>query len=242
MYDSEAEFQSAIDASPNDDSLRLRFADWLERREGPRAIAVRTRVEQIRNVKQKLARLAKIERSRNPFTLHRRKYALRSPLRSAVVRSIEQELQCTLPEDYVDFLVRVAESGPGPAHRLIGLRESIKHCQRKPFPLDKEVQLPVDGDDIGYDLPIDAIYSGCIMLASHGCGSETHLVILGKEKGNVWEFWGAGDRLWHNYGKSFLTWYEGWLDKELEQAEWNYEQERALSIGAGSKPWWKVWQ
>jgi uncharacterized protein (TIGR02996 family) len=203
----------ALDANPEDNSLRLVFADWLEERGDPRAAGLRDRVEQIKRIREKFARLKAADTRLSYWASHSHRYQLQPPLSPATVRALEGRFGVRFPDDYFDFLVRIAEAGAGPSYGIEPVRKVCHEGVREAFPFEEETADP----DSGHDLPDDA--AGFMLLAQHGCGSDAYLVISGKEAGKVWEFWGAADCLWHPTGLGFLQWYEAWLDEGLRLAQ-----------------------
>jgi len=208
----ETAFWATIDADPDNDAIRLIFADWLEERGDPRAAGVRNRCEQIRRIKEKFPRLKNADGHFSYWGAHRHRYQLQPPLPAATLRALEAHYGVRLPDDYFDFVVRIGEAGAGPSYGIESVRKVCYDGMAKPFPFDGTA-----GPDAAYDLQEDA--AGCIRLAQHGCGSDAYLVISGSEAGKVWEFWGAADCLWHPTGMTFLAWYERWLDEGLSSAE-----------------------
>ncbi len=208
----EVAFWKAIDADPDDDTVRLIFADWLEERGDLRADAIRRRCEQIRRIKEKFPLLRSADTRFSYWAAHSHRYQLLPPLPAATLRALEAQYGVRFPDDYFDFVVRIAEAGAGPSYGIKSVRKVCHEGMATPFPFDG----PADPDS-AYDLPADA--EGYILLAEHGCASDAYLVISGSEAGKVWEFWGGGDCLWHPTGMAFLAWYESWLDEGLRLAE-----------------------
>ncbi|WP_420595587.1 GNAT family N-acetyltransferase [Deinococcus sp.] len=68
--------------------------------------------------------------------------------------------------------------------------------------------------------------SGCIQVGDGGCGHETLLVLIGNERGNMWQDSRVSDAgivpLKDSGGKAritFLQWYEDWLDRSIREAQ-----------------------
>ena len=68
--------------------------------------------------------------------------------------------------------------------------------------------------------------SGCIQVSDGGCGHETLLVLIGNERGNMWQDSRVSDAgivpLKDSGGKAritFLQWYEDWLDRSIREAQ-----------------------
>jgi uncharacterized protein (TIGR02996 family) len=225
MLTGEAAFGQAIEANPDDEGLRLIFADWLEEQGDPRADIIRTRCDQIRRIKVKLPRLKNGDTSLKSFAAHRHRYRVLPPLPVATVRALEHQFGVRLPDDYFEFLVRVGEGGAGPSYGLFPFRLACHRVMAQPFPFEGTVtpeegyELPEDTDSVCVRWPeggfSSGCYRGCLVVADHGCCSVSHLVLAGQERGRVWDYWGGGDGLWHRTGLSFLIWYESWLDQGL---------------------------
>ncbi len=235
MLNNEANFWEAIDATPDDDAVRLVFADWLEERGDVRAALIRTRCLQIRRIKEKLARITTEDNTLSLFAAKSHRYQMHPPLPAATVRALEREFGVRFPEDHVDFLMRVAEGGAGPSYGLHPLRRACHVGMGKAFPFPTESnpeRNPAAGHELaeeeedkywanhwvrsdhGWSTPS---FRGCIALSDHGCASVSYLVITGKEQGVVWDFHGGGDGMWHPSGMTFLPWYEAWLDGALRR-------------------------
>jgi uncharacterized protein (TIGR02996 family) len=234
MKETEAALWRAIEANPDDDTARLVLADWLEEQGDVRAEALRTRCQQIGRIKEKLARLKSKDRLLAFFATHSHRYRLLPPLPVATLRALEAQFAVRLPDDYFDFLVRIAEGGAGPSYGLHPLRRSAHKGMAQPFPFEEASGQsynpwvdPVTGEELaeaagstdhfvrheeGWST---RSFLGCIALADHGCCSADYLVTTGKERGKVWEYHGGGDGEWHPTRMRFLPWYESWLDSGL---------------------------
>ena len=209
--DEEAAFWKAIDADPEDDTARLVFADWLQERDDPRAADVRARIERVKRIREKLPRLKAADTKLEYFAAHSHKYELQPPLPPATVRKLEAKCGVRLPDDYFEFVVRIAEAGAGPSYGINPVRK-VFSPDLGTFPITDT------GDpdpDAGFDT--DDEVGGCFLLAEHGCATDAYLVVAGAEAGKVWVFAGGGDGLWHPMRMQFLEWYEGWLDEGLRQ-------------------------
>ncbi|MFY0533482.1 hypothetical protein [Nannocystis pusilla] len=162
-------------------------------------------------------------------------FETRPPLAPATVDAFAREYGVALPSDYVQFLVRIGDGGAGPIsyplHRLsLALREGRP---ARPFlPTGPAAHASADSSDIEWllrqanveasrevahrieaDFPADwSERDGCVMLGTDGCGSDSLLVVAGERRGEVW--------LSCDFGvvrtcRSFVAWYEGWLDEQI---------------------------
>src|SRR5262245_4317067 len=145
--DYEVAFWMAIDADPDDDTIRLIFADWLEERGDPRADAIRNRCEQIRRIKDKFSRLESADQGLSYGHAHSHRYQLLPPLPAATLRALEGRYGVRFPDDYFDFVVRFAEAGAGPSLGIQSVRQ-VCYDLATPFPFDGTA----DPDSV-YDLP-----------------------------------------------------------------------------------------
>ena len=214
MLDNEAAYRKEIEAQPDDDGLRLRFADWLEKRGDTRADAIRARCQQIQRIKEKLARLG---------------YRLRPPQTAAAIRAFESKHGVTLPEDYVDFLVRVGDGGAGPDGRLFPIQDYID--AGKPYfrirefyefyecmgPVPEVVPLREGSEPPTADEPDNCdLEDGFIELSNVRAHYSQGLVVTGKNRGKVWLVMLQEPGIMVT-GQTFLDWYERWLDGELDR-------------------------
>ncbi|MDC0672292.1 tetratricopeptide repeat protein [Nannocystis radixulma] len=159
----------------------------------------------------------------------------RPPLAPATVAAFEREYGVTLPSDYVQFLVRIGDGGVGPIsyplHRLsLALREGRP---ARPFlPTGPAAHASADSSDIEWllrqaddeasrevahriedDFPADwSERDGCVMLGTDGCGVDSLLVVASERRGEVWL---AGDFGLVRTSRSFVAWYERWLDDQI---------------------------
>jgi uncharacterized protein (TIGR02996 family) len=250
MRNEETAFTEAMEADPDDDGIRLIFADWLDDRGDLRAGAIRTRCEQIRRIKEKLVRLSAEDTSYSYFAADSHRYELLPRLPGTIIRALETQYGVRFPDDYFDFLLRIAEGGPGPAYGLHPVRCSCHAAVAKPFPFESDENADPEQ---AYLVPHEdrrilwarhasrwkrfgtPSVKGCIVLCEYGCGSQAYLVITGKERGCVWEFWGAADGAWHTTGKTFLPWYEAWLDQGLKEVGAARRRRGRRGRGSGSR-------
>jgi uncharacterized protein (TIGR02996 family) len=170
----EVAFSRAIDAGPDDDTIRLIFADWLDERGDPRADAIRKRCEQIKRIKEKfpLLKSADVRFSYRGARSHR--YELQPPLPAATLRALESQYGVRFPDDYFDFVVRFAEAGAGPSYLIQPVRKVCYDGMAKPFPFAGTA----DPNEV-YEFP--GKVTGCILLvAMYGCGWDTYCPIYAK--------------------------------------------------------------
>ncbi len=129
---------------------------------------------------------------------------------------IEEALGITLPDEYRDFLANIANGGALGACHLFPIQDAINGFINEPFPVDPKTYI---SEDDGYDFSEGACFHGAIGLTDFGCGSFAVLVLVGNERGMVWEFHGADDVLWHTYKESFFEWLERQFQFALHNCE-----------------------
>ncbi len=167
----------------------------------------------------------------NASELHR--YRPNARLTDADIRAFEDRHNCRLPTSYRDFLTVIGDGGPGPAYGLNSLADvhadllevGDGHLER-PFPHGEHWNpSPDDPEDRGefmahYESPQPV--AGSIVLNSVGCGMCHRLVVTGENAGEVWFDNRSNDRgltpIIHRGPRSFLAWYEGWLDTSLRKS------------------------
>jgi uncharacterized protein (TIGR02996 family) len=205
MLSAEDGFLKAIEDDPDDDGLRLIYADWLEERGDPRGPAVRARCSQIRRIKEKLEHLRVHGRRHEVFGAQAHQFLLRPCLKEAEIRSFEKKQCVELPEDYRDFLLRVGNGGAGPDNGLASL------CVPDDDSRLSEPFLPDEINSRGFP----TCYNGYLVIGLKGCGYLNMLVVSGPHRGKVWYDCRDGDGGFEPTGQMFLEWYEAWLDGSL---------------------------
>ncbi|MCY1004356.1 tetratricopeptide repeat protein [Nannocystis pusilla] len=163
-------------------------------------------------------------------------FETRPPLALATVDAFEREYAVALPSDYAQFLVRIGDGGAGPIsyHSLYRLSLALREGRpARPFlPTGPAAHASADSSDIEWllrqadveasrevahrieaDFPADwSERDGCVMLGTDGCGSDSLLVVAGERRGEVWL---ACDFGMVRTCRSFVAWYEGWLDEQI---------------------------
>jgi len=120
-----------------------------------------------------------------------------------------------LPKDFKDFIVNVG-FGAGPSY---GVNPDLFLEVQGHDGLDEE---DLDEEDDFYT-PLD---DGYIVVAEHGCGVETVLIIDGKHKGEIWQDHDFGVE---QYAANYTEWYTKWVNVILEILE-NEEGEAITRI------------
>lgn len=233
----EEALQQAIDADPRNEQHYLVYADWLEEQGDPRSQAIRRRCLQFRRIEEKLQQLRAVDTGFAYFGSGNHRYQLRPPLPIDSLKAFESQQGLMLPEEYREFLVRMGDGGAGPYYGLLPLeagyegRTWLRNVDleedwaavmddrdgdlARPFPVERPWGSFRDAVT-HYRLPAGSnLGDGCLILAGHGCGYHSLLVVTGPQRGMVWdEFLAADGGVWPTR-RTFLAWYESWLAQGL---------------------------
>ncbi|HTM22359.1 MAG TPA: SMI1/KNR4 family protein, partial [Kofleriaceae bacterium] len=126
-----------------------------------------------------------------------------APLGETEVSLFEARQAVTLPQDYRDFIVHVADGGLGPVYGIVPLAAQPVADQ---FPEPVDLAKPFTGAPP---------HHGCLFLAEIGCGYFYTLVVSGEHRGQVWSDYTAGDGAVAREADSFRAWIEAWATGEL---------------------------
>jgi hypothetical protein len=159
-----------------------------------------------------------------------------TPIDPATLEAIEAKWKLRLPAEYRDYVLRIENGGLGPDYGIAPLDEhggmprppkrkgkNVKAAPppdpNRPFLLTERFDV-LDAKRKRRPFPVPQgtnPYDGCVMLADHGCGYFTFLVVNGPKAGEVWCDYTAAmeDAYVSPLGVSFLAWYEEWLDGAL---------------------------
>ncbi|WP_075836396.1 SMI1/KNR4 family protein [Deinococcus marmoris] len=161
------------------------------------------------------------------------------------IKSIEDQVGFSLPEEYVAFLERIGNGSVNPYQGLYAVSHSLKICKTRrldiPFPHQSAWNTEYDGssavisaEDLEKphfeprlsssekiwmaDYFSDDHLSGCFPVAR--MDYEFQLIVSGEERGHIWEDVrhvdeGLSPYLIHGEKVTFLTWYESELDAHL---------------------------
>lgn len=194
------------------------------------------------SIRRRLARLRYFDRRFAVFGANGHRYRRRR-VTEADLRVFEAAIGTRLPEDYRDHLIAVG-SGIGPYYGLMHPSESLREFEStaevfdaidrsrpspaRPFPIDHR---PCEHQSLAMKYPCD----GAIVIADHGCTSQSVIVTSGQLVGTIWdvEFPVIPDgsytpsvyppgiarkfsvRQFQEAPPSFMTWYAAWLDRSL---------------------------
>ncbi|MBL7790616.1 MAG: SMI1/KNR4 family protein [Chitinophagales bacterium] len=205
--------------------------------------------EQLKRILVKIDQLKGLDSYFTVFGSQEHKYQLNHPVSIDKVHEFERKYDIKLPREYVDFVTILGNGGAGPFYGL----ELFENClfddlnykyensllnPSKPFlftePWNPRFSTKFSKDnaeenEIEYAKFEEIYYSkehmnGTITICNYGCGASLHLIVYGKEYGNIW----TDDRgsengiypsfeLGNNQNISFLNWYELWLDNSLQK-------------------------
>jgi len=169
----------------------------------------------IETIKEKLARLKKIDSDLLIFGADSHKYNLNPVLSEDEVSAFEQRHNIHLPEEYRLFITQIGDGGAGPFYGLLSLYNngdgSGEDDLQTPFPFSAEYPFNLDALfhnlRILYNDPNDPnnenailaqfnkkivsesyskVNRGVTYICHEGCGMYSVLVANGAEYGNVW--------------------------------------------------------
>ncbi len=201
--------------------------------------------DQLNQIKEKLDRLKKLDRSLHAFGAEKHKYKLNKIKSERELTNFEKEHKITLPTGYREFIKQIGNGGAGPYFGLEPIENGIyadldyKNADHlndlsKPFPHTQHWNLDfgevTSENEDEYFRKKDKEYfqnkwtNGILRVSNFGCGVSLNLVVNGKEYGNMWVDDRCNDQgiypnpYFDTEGRvTFLNWYELWLDKELKE-------------------------
>ncbi|GEM_PF-1316589 len=194
-------------------------------------------------IKAKLKKLKELDLQLTVFGANIHGYKLNPPKTAEELERFENLHAVTLPQEYKDFLIEAGNGGVGPYYGLYTLERGLEEAKNYSTEKDKKIADPLarefpvsnqdakkfldhhqacmeagEDEDIKY-LPVPEPFTGVIFLADYGCGWEYVLVVKGEQFGKIWYMgdylapcFDVGNKQW-----GFLDWYEGWLDKSIDQ-------------------------
>lgn len=143
-------------------------------------------------------------------------FKLAPPMPEAQVARIESAIGVRLPEDYREFLTQVGAFGAGPGYGLVNL----DHPSQWDGPASAEFIVPTvcvitgnDGSEVVGHSNFTPEREGMVMLADHGCGKLSLLVVNGEDVGAVYTDLTGIDAGLVRCHDDFWQWYGAWLDE-----------------------------
>ena len=135
--------------------------------------------------------------------------------------ALEHLYEIRLPEDYRAFLRYAGDGGAGPGYGLSSFVQTMlpkDKSEMAPFPYETAQFLPPvlfepEYEETEEDVPFPRM-TGCLFLATHGCGDDNFLVVNGPSHGQVWashDTFLPNVPLFAPLGCSFYNWYLRWV-------------------------------
>lgn len=147
------------------------------------------------------------------FGANAHKYQLNPPASLQAVEAFEQQIGCTLPEAYRNFLLQAGNGGAGPFYGLFSLEQAQGWLD---WPLDpaETPYLRPDAEAVELRDLQDEDYNwrrGCLPIGSQGDTYFTYLLIAGPHRGRVVYVEYELSWLFFPREPDFFTWYTRWL-------------------------------
>ncbi len=192
----------------------------------------------IKNTRERLASLKKLDSKKSIFGARSHKYRLNKVLGDAEVALFENQHGILLPEDYREFLLHIGNGGAGPYYGLQTLESSLfSDLDRQEenekidpsgiFQFSEPWNLDYEGDpddESAYEEFEKEYYdpkwdNGMLRICNYGCGISLNLVVNGDEYGNIWVDDRCNDGGFYpdpyfsqTTRSTFIQWYNLWLD------------------------------
>ena len=188
--------------------------------------------------------------------LRLRNIQLDPPIDMSEVEAFERRRGVTLPEGYRRFITEIGNGGEGPpAYGMQPFPDVLWDDEDISKPFDfSEFWSPTDPEQD--DARAAQTRHGNLRLGEDGCEMHWILIVVGPERGNVW------DLFEHNVEpcrdrRDFLTWYDDWLNGRndrsipLKQAMSDEDFFRVYSESGrtpntldrdANSQWWKFWR
>jgi SMI1 / KNR4 family (SUKH-1) len=129
-----------------------------------------------------------------------------------------------LPEDYKQFVIEVGNGGEGPPYYGLlplgatpqydvpnVLTQGYSGLLSKPFPFTEFWCWEEEESEELIEHRLHTIHYGNLILGNDGCGQYWSLVIVGEQKGKIWQLTDVGIYPCAP-SLTFLDWYEYWLE------------------------------
>ena len=165
--------------------------------------------ESLERIRTDLGKLRPLDFRYSIFGAKSHLYNLNPILSKEALDEFEKTHKITLPEDYREYLTKVANGGAGPAYGVHTLAESLDNGWMPLGDLDKPFTLDKDNKNANYE--------GCLMISQRGCGGWTFLIVTGPMRGQVWYDDTVVDRGFGKASDDFVSWYQNWLTRSLKE-------------------------
>lgn len=199
-------------------------------------------IERIERIKQKLEEAKKKDKNLKVFGADSHQYELNEPVSMKEVNDFEQQYDIKLPEEYVAFITMLGSGGPGsygaagPDYGIYELGEfgympqvagfmntpgliTTKLTEKKWLAVTKPIEEQQSSGERNEeaDRKYDQLFSGLMPLGTRGCNFQTLLCLHGEDRGRVVYIDQDLQMPIFPKEKTFLDWYEGWIDRVLEE-------------------------
>ncbi|PWJ37869.1 SMI1/KNR4 family protein [Sediminitomix flava] len=148
----------------------------------------------IKSFINRLDRLREIDSSNSLFGSKRWKYGFKT-ISETEIQNFEKVNSISIPKEFRSFILEIG----------FGTAENYG------APFNGELTFCNDDDD---EFPIS---EGSIIIAEHGCGIASYLIVKGDYYGQVWVM--LGDCSTKLESKDYFEWYSNWLDSAIEKLE-----------------------
>lgn len=173
--------------------------NWFTRKQGEQLVET-TEGDPYKRINKKLAWIKKIDEDHEVFGAQKHQYEMNKPIKASTIIEVERRLGITLPKTYTLFLQKVANGGVGPNLGLLTFEKSVSVFETHKV-------WPISNEGAGHLIALGPFES-----------QHQELSCLTDE---VWldaEDAGAASSRLYKKGelKTFLTWYEDWLNETIE--------------------------
>lgn len=179
----------------------------------------------------------RIDRKCVLFGASQHQYKLNPPVNEASVHLVEEKYDFKLPEDYFQFITKVANGGAGPDYGIMSFEDSLmtgkykdfqdayKCSLKKPFVPRRMMSEEVENyafTKASYEQDPDKYFiyekeeddicntDGFLVLGTHGCQWDFGLIVSGERRGQVFDTDNEGAYAFAAH--SFHAYYQKWLD------------------------------
>ena len=194
--------------------------------------------QQLDRIKQKLAKAKVVDKEYKVFGASSHKYKIGKTVSLDNIQSFEEKYSVVLPASYREFLLNIGNAGhghnksaAGPFYGIYPLGYGVDSFTEKsekflsdpvsihPNMTDEswsELTAPTEDESISdeeYENAIGKVFSGLLCIGTQGCTSYHAIVLNGVHAGRVVNINIDYGKPHFTYEKTFLDWYERWLDE-----------------------------